>query len=178
MKHKRIPKPRCIDCEFRLAYYDDSIKYTEGIMPEYGKHYCSFGKRFREFRKKDPKIYPPSWCPKRKMPSEFCIYDFKDSEAWLLNRMVKNSSAPPSYRCAVRRSGTTSLSPGEFYREALTSDVSALLEVEVKSGEVVEIDDGLIPYCFYIKHHSVEVLTHWCPEKARRNIYTWSTSVD
>lgn len=173
MIKRKVHKPKCIDCEFRIVSCEDH----KSTVLQLGKHYCSYGNKYREFKKIDPKVYPPSWCPKLKSPSEFRIYDFKDSEAWLLYQMSKTSSAPPSYRCAVRLSGTIWLSPVEFFRRALESDVSILLGVAVQSGEIIEIDDGLKPYCFYYSHRSVDVLTHWDPEKAQRNFYHSEPSI-
>ena len=129
IKPQKVLRPRCIDCEFRFASFGDK-QCPEGIVLEFGKQYCSYGKTYREFRKKDPKVYPPNWCPRMKTPTEFRIYDFKDVEAWFIYRMSRNNTAPPSYRCAVRIDGTTRLSPVNFFREALTSDVSTLLGVK------------------------------------------------
>ena len=69
----------------------------------------------------------------------------------------------------MRTEGTTRLSPFEFFREAAVVEISTLLGVEVHSGEIIGIDDGLIPYCFYYRDREVEILKHWRPEIARSN---------
>ena len=48
---------------------------------------------------------------------------------------------------------------------------SELLGVEVKSGEIVEIDDGLKPCCFYVKFGDSKYLPHWDYNRARENQY-------
>lgn len=177
MKQIKVLRPRCLDCDFRIMMFDGNAKCAEGMEQALGKQFCSYGKKHREFRKSDPKVYPPSWCPRLKKPSVFRVYDFKDTESWLMHRMLKNDSVPPSYRCAVRTIGTTNLTPRDFYREALKTDVSTVLGIEVHSGEIIEIDDGMVPYCFYYSHRTIEVLAHWFPEKARSNIYKSDQSV-
>ena len=102
------------------------------------------------FKKKDPKIYPPNWCPKLKKPCEFRVYDFKDANTWYLHTLLKRKSPPDGYQYAVRLSGTVNLTPSAFFSMAKRKGASELLGVMVKIGEIVEIDDGLTSNCFYL----------------------------
>ena len=47
------------------------------------------GKRAREMKKQDPKVYPPSWCPKRKDPIELRLYAYKDTNVWYCRYKMK-----------------------------------------------------------------------------------------
>lgn len=58
---------------------------------------------------------------------------------------------PPSETdYAMRYEGTSPLTAVQFQRELGTADVQELLKVEVRQDEVIEIDDGLTPYCFHL----------------------------
>lgn len=167
-----VRKPRCSTCPYRFMYLETVPRREGGVNLQFGREYCKAGKTYRQFKAKDPKTYPPEWCPKRKIPSEFRIYAFKDVNTWYLHRCVTQSSAAPSaYQCAVRCSGTTDLSPASFLSLLEEKSASQLLGVEVRNGEVVEIDDGLKPYCFYITVDRIQVLPLWDTSRARQNTY-------
>ena len=38
----------------------------KGVTMHLGECFCVAGKRARKFKRSDPKIYVPDWCPKRK----------------------------------------------------------------------------------------------------------------
>ncbi len=171
MKKKTVQKPRCATCTHRLTYMETLSRREGGLNLQFGREYCTAGKKYHMFRSKDPKTYPPSWCPKIKNPAEFRIYTFKDTDSWYLHYLVKPDAIPMSYQCAVRTSGTVELTPASFYSLLEEKSATELLGVPVKSGEIVEIDDGLKPYCFYIKLDHTEILPYWNPEVARNNEY-------
>ena len=123
------------------------------------------------FKKKDPKIYPPNWCPKLKKPCEFRVYDFKDANTWYLHTLLKRKSPPDGYQYAVRLSGTVNLTPSAFFSMAKRKGASELLGVMVKIGEIVEIDDGLTSNCFYLTLNGVKYLPYWDTARARKNEY-------
>ena len=59
-------------------------------MMHMGERFCTGGKRARKFKRSDPKIYVPDWCPTRKKPCELRVYkrdgeketDFIDVVSW------------------------------------------------------------------------------------------------
>ena len=130
----------------------------------------------RMFKKKDPKIYPPNWCPKLKKPCEFRVYDFKDANTWYLHTLLKRKSPPDGYQYAVRLSGTVNLTPSAFFSMAKRKGASELLGVMVKIGEIVEIDDGLTSNCFYLTLNGVKYLPYWDTARARKNEYACKNS--
>ena len=166
-----IQKPRCSTCTHRFTYLESISRREGGVNLQFGREYCKGGKKYRAFKKTDPKTYPPDWCPKRKSPCEFRIYTFKDTDAWYLHYMVNKDAIPSGYQCAVRLSGTVELSPASFYSMLENKTASELLGVEVKSGEIVEIDDGLKPCCFYMKFGDSKYLPQWDVARARENQY-------
>lgn len=64
-----LRKETCYECEKHLRYMESSPAKQMGVTMHMGEHFCTGGKRARKFKRNDPKIYVPSWCPKRKLGS-------------------------------------------------------------------------------------------------------------
>ena len=112
------------------------------------------GKKTRGFKPRDPKIYPPSWCPKLKCPVEYRIYAYKDVNAWYLHRLLQAKgllNTPNGHEFAVRSDGHTALSARNFWKEVKFKSASEVLGVPIYDDEVIEIDDGLRPCFFHMK---------------------------
>lgn len=166
-----VKKARCSTCSYCFTFSEQIPRREGGIQLLPGCTYCKGGKKYRAFRKSDPKTIPPSWCPRLKSPSEFRIYTFKDVNTWYLHYLLHTDAIPDGYQCAVRLSGTVALSPSAFFSMLEEKDASELLGVEVHSGEIIEIDDGLKPCCFYIKYGETQYLPYWNTEAAGKNKY-------
>lgn len=166
-----VKKPRCANCPYRFCYSDVYSRREGGVNLQFGQEYCKGGRKYRAFKKSDPKTVPPSWCPRLKSPCEFRIYTFKNTEAWYFHYRLHKDAIPDGYECAVRTSGTVELSPSTFFSMLEEKTASELLGMEVKSGEIVEIDDGLNPCCFYIKFGEPQYLPHWNAARAQENQY-------
>lgn len=137
-----------------------------------GSRYCSGGKRVRVFKSSDPKVYIPSWCPLRKEPSELRVYCYKDNNTWFLRQLLEQDgvhSSPSGYEYAVRYEGSTALTARDFYEQIQRQPIANILGFQVLFGEVVEIDDGLVPNYFHVCEHGVDVLTHFDRDRARKN---------
>ena len=171
MGAKGIQRFHCSRCPHRLTYLKGEPRQEGYIVLQFGQQYCTAGKKYRMFKKKDPKIYPPNWCPKLKKPCEFRVYDFKDANTWYLHTLLKRKSPPDGYQYAVRLSGTVNLTPSAFFSMAKRKGASELLGVMVKIGEIVEIDDGLTSNCFYLTLNGVKYLPYWDTARARKNEY-------
>ena len=115
MGAKGIQRFHCSRCPHRLTYLKGEPRQEGYIVLQFGQQYCTAGKKYRMFKKKDPKIYPPNWCPKLKKPCEFRVYDFKDANTWYLHTLLKRKSPPDGYQYAVRLSGTVNLTPSAFF---------------------------------------------------------------
>ena len=62
----QLRKETCIGCECELQYTKSIPTKQMGVMMHMGERFCTGGKRARKFKRSDPKIYVPDWCPKRK----------------------------------------------------------------------------------------------------------------
>lgn len=122
--------------------------------------YCSGGKRRKpkRFRSSDPQFKAPKWCPRRISPPICRVYGFKDecSEYMeLLWRMEYDagrskllSPSPTHYKFRVELPlGKTAK---QFHDAVQAEPLSDILPDEVNAGEIIEIDDGLKPYFFYV----------------------------
>ena len=68
-----LRKETCYECEKHLRYMESSPAKQMGVTMHMGERFCTGGKRARKFKRNDPKIYVPSWCPKRKIVSKFLV---------------------------------------------------------------------------------------------------------
>lgn len=145
-----------------------------GAFLGFGTAYCKAGKKIRAFKRKDPKVYPPSWCPKLKAPAEYRVYAYKDTNTWYLrqfSRMMGGTYSPIDFDYAVRADGHTELTACNFLENTESQSPSDVLGVCVQEGEVVEIDDGLKPYFFHTTDSGVEVLGFFRRDIAMKNHY-------
>ena len=167
-----IHKPRCSNCEYYGVHSESAPKKVAGAFLRVGCRYCSGGKRVRVFKPSDPKVYIPSWCPRHKAPAEMRVYCYKDTDAWYINFLFKQDGTPRSpsgYEYAVRHECRTELTAKGFYELSEQQMISDILGFNVRINEVIEIDDGLKPYYFFIHEYGIEVLTYFDRDRARKN---------
>ena len=168
-----IRKPRCGGRECYLPCDGSTPQKVKGKTLLPGKRYCAGGTRIKTFRSSDPKVRVPSWCPLWKKPAILRIYCIKNEFYEMLRAMGQRDGLVlyPSWTdYALRHEGTTELTAAQFHDALNEKDAHELLGVSVHEDEVVEIDDGLTPYCFYFSSK------RWMPyvvpfdgEKARQN---------
>lgn len=60
-----LRKETCYECEKHLRYMESSPAKQMGVTMHMGERFCTGDKRARKFKRNDPKIYVPSWCPER-----------------------------------------------------------------------------------------------------------------
>lgn len=179
MAREKLRRFCCRDCPDRFTYKDSDPKEVPGAVLKLGGKYCQGGKKTREFKRRDPKVYPPSWCPKLKNPAEYRVYDYKDISVWHLHQLMRSQGllhTPRGSEFAVRVEGHTTLSARDFWREVEFKSPSEVLGISVHDGEVIEIDDGLRPCFFHFEDRNVKVLTFFQSEKARANQYEEQTT--
>ena len=82
-----------------------------------------------------------------------------------MHNMFHEDEVPSEFRCAVRQEGVVELSPMAFFSGLEDSTAAQLLGVAVNSGEIVEMDDGLKHYCFYLELGGARYLPYWMPTK-------------
>lgn len=167
-----IHKPRCANCPYCDYHNGPVAQKIKGAFLRVGSRYCSDGKRIRVFKSSDPKVYVPSWCPRRKSPAELRVYCYKDSNAWYLRQLLEKDgvhSSPSGYEYAVRYEGTVRLTARDFYEQTQRKPIADVLGFRVKTGEVIEIDDGLLPYYFHVCEYGTDVFTYFDRDRARKN---------
>ena len=139
--------PSCLTCQYRLVIGNlaSETRYCTGFKK----------KKPRRFRKSDPRIKPPKWCPRRLSPTICHIYGFKDENSELMEFTLRNEVGiihPSPHHYKLRVEIPLGMTAKEFFAETQKEYLENILPplVQVKSGEIIEIDDGFRPYCFYI----------------------------
>lgn len=174
MAREKIRCFRCSECSDCFTYEETVPKKVPGAFLEFGKRYCQGDKRIRGFKPRDPKVYPPSWCPKLKSPAEYRVYAYKDANAWYLHCLLRTQgllNTPSGHEFAVRADGHTALSARDFWKEVKFKSASEVLGVPIRNDEVIEIDDGLRPHFFHVEDGEVKVLSRFQCDRARENQY-------
>ena len=166
-------KPICSGCPHDLYYSGAIPQKAMGVTMHPDERFCTGGKKARRFKRSDPKIFVPDWCPKRKTPCELRIYTFKSSNDWWLHRRLEKDlgkSFPPEGRsCALVQKRTTELTPREFWKRLEAEPWQDVLGVHLEPYSVVEIDDGLKPAFFYYVDGGFTLLYSFNTEAARKN---------
>lgn len=168
-----LRQPTCTGCPHNLHFGDVFSKKQFGVMMHCGEHYCTGGKRARRFKRSDPKVRVPGWCPKRKNPCELRIYALKSSRDYQMHTLLSADPNDPLYisehRYALASSARIELTPWEFWKRCQSEPYMELLGVNVPIYSVVEIDDGLAPAFFYRAKDGIEVFRYFDAEKAKGN---------
>ena len=166
-----IKLPTCAGCPHDLYFGERSAKHQYGVTMHPGERFCTCGKRARKFKRGDPKVKVPEWCPRRKNPCELRIYEFTDSGAWYLYnslcRALKKEIDPNGFAYSIVYEGHTEVTPKAFWEHC--NNDRELLGVEIHHLNVVEIDDGLKPICFFKAENGYRVLVAFNTAAAREN---------
>ena len=168
-----LRRPSCVSCPHDLHYGDAVSKKQYGVMMHCGEHFCTGGKRARRFKRSDPKIAVPQWCPKRKSPCEVRIYALKSDRDRQMFLCLSGDPDDPlyisEYRYALASSTKIELTPQEFWSSCQNEPYTGLLDADIPLYSVVEIDDGLAPAFFYRTADGLRIVPHFNTEKALAN---------
>lgn len=168
-----LRRPSCLGCPHNLHFGDFVPKKQYGVMMHTGEHYCTGGKRARRFKRGDPKIAVPQWCPKRKNPCELRIYELKSVQDRQMFLCLSGNPDDPlyisEYRYALASSAKIEVTPQEFGGRCQNEPYEELLGVNPPLYSVVEIDDGLAPAFFYKTSEGLKLAPYFRAEKARAN---------
>ena len=69
----------------------------------------------------------------------------------------------------MRYEYTTELTAKGFYELTEQKLISDILGFPVRTNEVIEIDDGLKPYWFFVHEYGIELLAYFARDSARKN---------
>lgn len=149
-----FPVPGCSSCP--------DYEVVGGIT-----RYCSGFKRrkARRFRKSDPKIKAPRWCPRRISPPACRVYGFKDEDSEYMDMLQRNeyemgrlkAISPLTTRYKFRTEIPLRKTAKQFFDETQQEPLRDILPESVSSGEIIEIDDGLQPYYFYVLNYGTVI---------------------
>ena len=122
--------------------------------------YCAGFKRKKpkRFRRSDPVSKAPKWCPRRVDPPICRIHGFKDErsaymdflwrEEYKAGQLKTVSPAPFHYK--LRTEIQLGMTAKQFFDASREGSLRDVMLEEVNNGEIIEIDDGLQPYYFYV----------------------------
>lgn len=145
-KHKyKFSEPTCRSC----PHYQEVglTRYCEGFKR----------KKPKRFRSADPVFKIPKWCPKRLSPMICRIYGFADERSEYMELLTIADFSPKDpyiypieSHYKLRREMPISMNAKQFFQASQCEQLDDLLpDADPSLGEVIEIDDGLRPYCFY-----------------------------
>ena len=115
-------------------------------------------KKPRRFRRSDPASKAPKWCPRRVDPPICRIYGFKDERSAYMDSLWRedyrsgrmNAVSPAAFRYAFRTEIRLGMTARQFFEASQEEPLRGVLPEEIRDGEIIEIDDGLRPYYFYV----------------------------
>lgn len=174
MSNGKIHRFRCADCPDCFTYMGPAPSEPENTHLIIGSRYCKGCKKARRFRPSDPKVYPPSWCPRRKSPAECRVYSYKNATVRYYRDLLKRNGTPISpsgFEYALRVEGTTGMEPAAFQKALKAQSPSKILGISAYADDVIEIDDGLRPCFFHVTGRKAEVSPLFNKEAALKNLY-------
>ena len=128
-----LKRPTCAGCPHEL-YYNDTVPQKQyGVMMHMGERFCTGGKKARRFKRSDPKVYAPDWCPRRKNPCEVRVYSLKNDDEWLLHSMLSHNLghviSPAGYRYALEHETHSALTPQKFWKQYHSEPLDDFLRI-------------------------------------------------
>lgn len=155
-----MKKARCAECREYLKYTEKEPRRRHGAMMHPGCRYCLAGKRARLFKKKDPRIYTPKWCPRRISPPILRVYGRRDGvlHSHAVYIKGKRMTWPDAKGYALLFEGKVPYIGGTFYtiihnreKDHLVNaqEISEELGAPVDRGDVIEFDDGIKPMFYW-----------------------------
>lgn len=153
-KKHTFPVPGCRSCP--------CYKVVGGIT-----RYCAGFKRRKpkRFRSSDPKFKAPKWCPRRISPPACRIYGFANECAEYIELLRRTeyksgrskvlSPVPGHYR--LRAELPLGMTAKQLFDATQEEPLGDILPEKVENGEIIEIDDGLRAYYFYILDYATVI---------------------
>lgn len=130
------------------------------------------GRKPKRFRKSDPMTKAPKWCPRRITPPVCRIYGFKDEQSEFMDFLWRTEYksgrtkiiSPNPLHYEHRAEIPLGLTAKQLFEASQEEPLSDILPEKVSTGEIIEIDDGLRPYHFYVLGFDTIIpLPYFCP---------------
>lgn len=167
MRKYKFPVFKCYNCPH----------YDPGCAENSFTRQCNGfkGNKSRRFRAKDPAYKAPSWCPRRLDKPVCRIYDFADemSEFFELMRVREfdrnaEYAHPTPSHYKLRSEHTLGLTAKHFYEAVGKSSLKQVLNnIDFGIGNVIELDDGLKPYYFFVLGSEIVMCSQFYREKTK-----------
>ena len=154
MYEEKVRKFKCYYCSDCKLYAGSETKTIHGRRMKPNTKYCTGGKKIIIFRSDDPKVNVPKWCPKLRVPPTLRIYHFRSPEIEAGESMLAANGIsffPYPSRYAVRYEGESPYTAMEFAKQIKNHSLAELLSMQLLPYEILEIDDGIRPYCFLVE---------------------------
>ena len=168
---RSVTLPSCAGCSCFVSCMKSGME-VRGVKLSPGCRYCVC-KRPRRFSGKASRPRVPDWCPRRKHPCELRIYDFKSTRDRMMHTLFHcetgKVATPEPRRYSVAYEGQKELTPRNFWLACGKVPAVELIGQDVRRYSIVEIDDGLRPYCFYRLESCFIPLPYFHTETARNN---------
>ena len=149
-----LRQPSCYSCEHNFTYDNAIPQKRNGVNMHFMERFCLKNKRARRFKKSDPAVKVPDWCPKYIQPSTVRVFGFKDTESWLMHqnlcRALGKELSPEAHRYAVEQTATVNLRAHAVHKLMMDgTELDKLLHMPIALHYVVEISDGVQSACYY-----------------------------
>lgn len=170
-KRTLFPRFRCRECPHLLCIGSQLT----------GTYYCDGfpkNRKPKRFPRSGP-TYPKAWCPRLISPPICRIYTLKDEQAQLMDYVLREvwNKHPTQFIGAERRryelqcTVELRMTAKQFFEAVEVESLQNVIQnVEFRGSEVVEIDDGLRPYRFYIYSNALIIPAydfHWQTPEAK-----------
>lgn len=115
-------------------------------------------KRWHRFGSRDPKVYTPRWCLRRRSPLGLRVFRFKGEESRTAGlsgtAVLSEDGVPTAYPSAsfykLHREETLSYPSIQSFYKAVMKEPDLILEsMGLDSGDVLEVDEGDMVAYFY-----------------------------
>lgn len=154
VKKQTFPVPGCSDCP-HYQVVGGLTRYCDGFKR----------RKAKRFKNSDLRYKAPQWCPRRLSPPMYRIYGFKDECSEyieLMNRMEYDLGrskiiSPSATHYKLRTEFPLGKTAKQFFDNTQEEPLCDILPEAVHNGEIIEIDDGLQPYYFYILDYATAI---------------------
>ena len=156
-----MKKARCAECPQYLQFREKEPRRQHGTTMRPGCRYClAWKKRARLFKKKDPKIYVPRWCPRRISPPILRVYGQREDALHYHSVYTggRKTMWPNAEGYALRFQGRAVYTGRDFYsiihnreqeHRVNAQEISEELGAPVSRYDVIEFDDGVKPMFYW-----------------------------
>ena len=165
--------PVCTDCDHVFEYRGRNPGQLGGVVVQFGEAYCTKKKKPRLLKRWHNMLRVPDWCKKRIRPSLVRIYDFANTESWLMHENLCKSLgreiSPTASRYTLSEVRQLDLDAYAFQKQIRTTPVEELLNVHLGLHQVVEVFDGVQSVILYKTLDGFVPASTFDAERARQN---------